>query len=56
MRDEEDNYFATNILPAYYTCVTKFILNKIIYKLPFICNNITHKISRSTLQKSWQTL
>jgi len=50
MPNEEDDYFATNILPAYCTCVTKFILNKIVYKLHFICNKITYKISQNTLR------
>jgi hypothetical protein len=36
MPDEEDDYFAINILPAYYACVIKFILNKIIYKLFYL--------------------
>lgn len=40
----KDDYFVNTVLTRYYGCVSKFILNKIIYIFSFICNNITSKI------------
>lgn len=43
MRDAEDDYFANTILTAYVKVY--FVLNKVTYKVSFICISVTSKNS-----------
>jgi len=44
----EYDYIANTVFNPCCVYVVEFILNKIIYKFPFICNDITFKTSWHT--------